>query len=524
MITYSKVAWGLGLLRKVYGSAFPRALPVAFISAMVTLVLHLTCRDYLRDMWVHPYPYSTFSWVVGFLLVFRANSAYARYWEAATGATTMAARLCAATVSAVIFDADHSPKGRRVRGAATHPHLLFRERLLHLVSLLHGLALQNLRSDWDLTNLTKHVQRDAAPDLDPRVGAKKQDFKVGLTDVLVLQSGKRRRRQINRVLPLPVLGDVLQSERDALYQGAEGGSLSSGQFSARAQERVAIVHGWIHQLLRRRVFEGGLEAPAPLTTRLYQELADAMLAYEQLRKLAYLPFPFPTSQMVVVLVLLYAATMPLLVTAWITKAWFASGFCFLAVLTYAALSEVARDLEDPFLYDANDIPCARLQYEFNERLLAEVRGASTTEIPCVLAGDDLLAEVFKAAGLGTAMEEMVIVEEERKKAEEWERERQEQEAKAKEKEEEEARRLQEMERLSTAKEREARTLEAIKSQVRDENKKQSATQELRPSTGSSHGASDGAGPAEPAIAGAANPPAPPSDDKSWAPVGTEQNV
>lgn len=32
-----------------------------------------------------------------------------------------------------------------------------------------------------------------------------------------------------------------------------------------------------------------------------------------------------------------------------------------AVLTYWALNEVARDLEDCFLYDPNDAPLARLQ-------------------------------------------------------------------------------------------------------------------------------------------------------------------
>ena len=32
--------------------------------------------------WRHPYPFAAFAWVVGFVLVFRSNNAYTRYFEA----------------------------------------------------------------------------------------------------------------------------------------------------------------------------------------------------------------------------------------------------------------------------------------------------------------------------------------------------------------------------------------------------------------------------------------------------------
>lgn len=42
------------------------------------------------------------------------------------------------------------------------------------------------------------------------------------------------------------------------------------------------------------------------------------------------------------------------------------------VQAYWALNEVSREMEDPFCFEPNDIPLARLQYQFNERLLAQV--------------------------------------------------------------------------------------------------------------------------------------------------------
>ena len=41
----------------------------------------------------------------------------------------------------------------------------FTETTVHLTSLLHGIALQHLRSDWDLSNLTTFHSIDPAPPL-----------------------------------------------------------------------------------------------------------------------------------------------------------------------------------------------------------------------------------------------------------------------------------------------------------------------------------------------------------------------
>ena len=71
MITYNKIAWGLPLICRMYGSAIPRSLPPAAISAGITAVFYVTidAKDY--EWWRHPYPFQIFSFVVGFVVVFR---------------------------------------------------------------------------------------------------------------------------------------------------------------------------------------------------------------------------------------------------------------------------------------------------------------------------------------------------------------------------------------------------------------------------------------------------------------------
>lgn len=79
------------------------------------------------------------------------------------------------------------------------------------------------------------------------------------------------------------------------------------------------------------------------------------------RILADTPFPFPWAQMVLIMLIFYALTVPLVVVAFINSTWVGLVINFLSVQSYWCLNEVARDLEDPFVYDPNDLPLARYQ-------------------------------------------------------------------------------------------------------------------------------------------------------------------
>ena len=117
MITYSKTSWGLHLLLRIYGSAFPRSLIFSIISTSITVALYVTKERQLYDDWRHPYPYHIFAFIVGFIVVFRCEHlcslakmhaskfhltrslwvcrsqlSYGRYWEGRLQLQTMTAR------------------------------------------------------------------------------------------------------------------------------------------------------------------------------------------------------------------------------------------------------------------------------------------------------------------------------------------------------------------------------------------------------------------------------------------------
>lgn len=127
---------------------------------------------------------------------------------------------------------------------------------------------------------------------------------------------------------------------------------------------------WIHQIIQERRRDNGLAIEAPILTRVYQVLSEGMLGFEQCRKIMDTPFPFPWVQFVTACLLVYTFTVPIVIAAYVTADWLAFMLTVFAVTTYHALNEVARDLEDPFLYDPNDLPMARHQWAFNERILA----------------------------------------------------------------------------------------------------------------------------------------------------------
>ena len=59
---------------------------------------------------------------------------------------------------------------------------------------------------------------------------------------------------------------------------------------------------------------------------------------------------------------------------------------FVTILSYFGLNEVARDMEEPFLYPPNDLPCATFQDDFNMRLMSILQAVCTGEGP---AGEQL---------------------------------------------------------------------------------------------------------------------------------------
>eukprot|EP00927_Polykrikos_kofoidii_P034741 TRINITY_DN29403_c0_g1_i1.p1 TRINITY_DN29403_c0_g1~~TRINITY_DN29403_c0_g1_i1.p1 ORF type:complete len:455 (-),score=60.67 TRINITY_DN29403_c0_g1_i1:48-1412(-) len=118
-------------------------------------------------------------------------------------------------------------------------------------------------------------------------------------------------------------------------------------------DRVSVVNYWIiHDFAR---ISPDIGTPPPIQSRMYQELSNGMLAFNQAMKLADVPFPFPYAQLLTLCLVAYVAFIPVYMVAFTESYIVTPIMSFLLFLGIWGLNETAKELENPFGPDENDI-------------------------------------------------------------------------------------------------------------------------------------------------------------------------
>jgi predicted membrane chloride channel (bestrophin family) len=160
----------------------------------------------------------------------------------------------------------------------------------------------------------------------------------------------KTRTLYNAARPFRVVGGVSDAEIE-LLQAARG-----------ALAKVALCSMWLQEFLSREYMAGSAgNVASPIFSRLFQYISDGLLGYNQARKIAYIPFPFPHAQLTSLFVLVVAGFMPILMLSFVTSEPLGFVLNFLTVMCFTGLHEVARELESPFQNVPNDIPLNNFQ-------------------------------------------------------------------------------------------------------------------------------------------------------------------
>ena len=158
--------------------------------------------------------------------------------------------------------------------------------------------------------------------------------------------------------PLGVISGITKAEREALvhcetFNGA----------------RVQLAQTWVTRALVRRRAAGGMSVDAPvLATGIYRNFQSANTAFHQCLKIVQTPFPFPYAQFVMLVLCLYTVAVPFFICQIVDGTLPAIMISVISVSAYATMNEVARQLEDPFGHEVNQLPIEDLHLDFNERL------------------------------------------------------------------------------------------------------------------------------------------------------------
>jgi len=301
MIHYDQRYYGGVFLTCVCnGSVYWNVLPYASFTVLHVLILK---AGPFYDLWEmgaiigHPFVYQVFTFVLGFVIVFRANLAYQRFWEGRGMLELMSSKWSDAALQSTVFD-NVSAKPEMDRRA-------FRARMISLFSLLHATACSSLQDNENVMEV---------------------------------------------------------------IEGLDQSSVMNSLNSVHVRDQVFMIFTWIQDTLIRRQNMGGLAVPPPVSTRMFQEMSNGMLGFNNANKIHNTPFPFPYAQLITVALLILTATSAFIMDAYVNSAFWAALFSFLAVAGYMAINEVAIELEDPFGDDANDLPMDEYQLHFNDRL------------------------------------------------------------------------------------------------------------------------------------------------------------
>jgi len=317
MIRYERggINFFLKLLQRK-GSVFPKALCIALPAGLVCGLLRWLINAalipdslaWLEDpnaIMKESQAWSGFSFLVGFLVVFRTSQAYNRFWEGCTATSRMRAEwfeCCSALVSFCRFSS-----------VAEGTVFEFRHNLVRLFSMLHALALAEIEDD-DKANIED-----------------KSAFTFELIDV----------------------------------EGIDADSLMKIQNS---DSKVQLVYQWIQCLLVESIKTQVLNIPPPILSRSFQEMANGMVQFHEALKVSQIPFPFAYAQTCDCLLMLHWLIAPFVVTTWTTQAPWAAVLCFVQVFILWCLDYIAIEIENPFGEDANDLDTRTSQLEFNTHL------------------------------------------------------------------------------------------------------------------------------------------------------------
>lgn len=250
---------------------------------------------------------------------------------------------------------------------------LFLQETSHLFSLLSAVAFATLRETMETAESPLHHYVPGSPwppvDPDEKVARDEIDKKTAsecfpaLRYTLFGQRSPRQRTKYNACRPLGVLGGVTDAEIEVLRRAR--GPLA----------KTALCSMWVEEFITREYLNGSLgKVESPIVSFLYQFLSEGMNGYNQARKVAYVPFPFPHFQLTKFLLVIVSGVMPVLMLAYVHQIMVAAILNTVTVGCFFGLWIVARVLEDPFRNEPNDIPLNNFQAQFNEALLCMFAG------------------------------------------------------------------------------------------------------------------------------------------------------
>lgn len=322
MIEYSNDGW-FGFLSGIWrcsfrsGSVLLRSVAVSICSGLLASGLVILSEE-RKEIWdktgidtlTASQLWAAMTASLVFLIGFRTNKAYGRFWDGTTLLHQMFGEWFDAVSCLVAFS---SLSIKKQPGQVAQ----FRHTLIRLMSLCHGCAME------EISNL------GSQPYLCVDVGGLDQKTLKYLTKA--------------------------KYDKNLNFNTVE-----------------VVIH-MIQTLVVFNSNNGVLKIPPPILSRVFQTISRGQVNLANAKKITSTLFPFPYAQLIGVLLIIFSLSTPVALASVITSWQWAAVFTAVPVMSLFALNYVACQLEMPFGTDPNDLPLAVFQDHMNSSLLMLIR-------------------------------------------------------------------------------------------------------------------------------------------------------
>merc|ERR1740123_82552 len=113
---------------------------------------------------------------------------------------------------------------------------------------------------------------------------------------------------------------------------------------------------------------GLIDVPAPVISRFFQELSRGAVCMNQARNMTEIPFPFPYTQLLTLLLCINSLLVPIISAVLMRNRFWSPLFTFVLVFAFWGANYIAAEIESPFGDDANDLPLQRMQEDINSSI------------------------------------------------------------------------------------------------------------------------------------------------------------
>ncbi|KAL1525820.1 hypothetical protein AB1Y20_020658 [Prymnesium parvum] len=326
MIPYLRTKWyGLRYLLQWKGTLFVRCIgPVTVAMAIsgVTssgLLNRLGGGQDYEDWFGHPMSIQLVGLVFGYFSVSRLQICYQRYWEGVTHIQVMLSKWSDAAAQIIAFDRipDLSPD---------LSHEPFCRHVVHLFSTMSALAMLELHFD--------SMMKSRRPADEKRTNS-----------FFYLQTATEK--------GLPCI-EGLDPDEVIFYTAQADPVLAASQRISRT--------------ILTRYDAGGLQTPTPIVSRIFQEVSNGLLSYNNATKLKEIPVPFAYVQAQAFMIWCFTLLAPFAIASF-TKTVTMSVLCSAIIVgSFTLMWLVANEMEDPYGGEECDLPMLEYHEAFNHSM------------------------------------------------------------------------------------------------------------------------------------------------------------